>query len=891
MAIRPIRQHSPTPAIRHDRPARSSGRGVTGALLVAAALLGAAACGDDGTRPPVVTIAVSPTTLALEVGESAPLAATVSGASGASVSWSSSNTAIATVDGSGQVTGVAAGSANVTATVTGEAGVSASAAVSVTEPPLSVEIIGFFKDGAPADPSSLAGRVETRVRLVAPATATGRIEIVAGNVVLGSVEIGAGAASAALGGALSRAPPAAASARESLVDIPTAVTAFDAETLTAGVPNDRDISAIARYVPGLGDPVQSGGFPIRGNNPSVLLLDNFGSDGASLTTGGVTWRAGSFNARARMLDYYSSGGPLQSLDRIEVLRGPQATVFGRNATAGVVNLTLRSDQPVLSGGVGDVEGELRWGAQADITRTGGVQETVLVANGLDLYPEFPNTFFPDNVGPQVEPGLFFTPPIWLSSDLQAQFSANPGIRWADDANGPATVFDQGVGGVTGSIRGGFTLDYELGIYVDGGSVPETPPAIFLSGEFVDALGNTVSFPFRDQFGDFALAGRDATAPAAPVFRVGASFTPDGAINPSLLNYGWDAVDIPGGGGVVSGILDKYRIRAAWGRSGEIGCIVGSLVDGDCSTVELGGGINDGWSPDASGLGSAELTFYVGATDGGLNFGPSARRDALLDGQPPILAGQTSFPADLSGTVSLTLPTATDELEIQRMLVFPQFQATGLDPLVLLAEGVDLGTPFDGVWTTTATPTVSIPWYRGIETTDLGFPSRPTGTFYNPTGVAVTAEDHAFNSAFNVTPVTANVAPTTSHLVGGLDHFGFRAGPRVVCSAETAAANACGGVPTGIDLTMETFTSGQFDIDQVQLWGVLPGPPGQISAARLSDIIDISITDQGTFREGLATFNLDALAEGLHPGMIDIFWLGWDPTGKGLMTNPVMIEIR
>lgn len=78
-------------------------------------------------------VSVSPSTASVEAGSTVQLTETVtpSNATDKSVSWSSSNTAVATVDSSGLVTGVAAGSATITAT-TNDGGFTASCAVTVT---------------------------------------------------------------------------------------------------------------------------------------------------------------------------------------------------------------------------------------------------------------------------------------------------------------------------------------------------------------------------------------------------------------------------------------------------------------------------------------------------------------------------------------------------------------------------------------------------------------------------------------------------------------------------------------------------------------------------------------------------------------------------------------
>ena len=81
----------------------------------------------------VTGITVTPTSLDLYKGSSADIAAKVTPitAENRTVTWSSSNTSVATVDQYGHVTGVAAGTATITATANGNTAVSASCTVTV----------------------------------------------------------------------------------------------------------------------------------------------------------------------------------------------------------------------------------------------------------------------------------------------------------------------------------------------------------------------------------------------------------------------------------------------------------------------------------------------------------------------------------------------------------------------------------------------------------------------------------------------------------------------------------------------------------------------------------------------------------------------------------------
>src|SRR5437870_5563923 len=103
------------------------------AVAAGPATITATAEGKSGTATitvstvPVASVTVSPSTASVPVGQTVQLTATPKDASGnplsgRPVSWGSSNTAVATVSGSGVVTGVTAGAATITATSEGQSG-------------------------------------------------------------------------------------------------------------------------------------------------------------------------------------------------------------------------------------------------------------------------------------------------------------------------------------------------------------------------------------------------------------------------------------------------------------------------------------------------------------------------------------------------------------------------------------------------------------------------------------------------------------------------------------------------------------------------------------------------------------------------------------------------
>src|SRR5258705_51519 len=119
------------------------GSGLVTGVAEGTATITATSVGHNGTavvkvrrRPsaPVASVAVSPTTASVGVGQTVQLTATPKDDSGNAlagrvVTWASSAPAVAAVNGSGLVTGVTAGAATITATSEGQSG---SAAVTIT---------------------------------------------------------------------------------------------------------------------------------------------------------------------------------------------------------------------------------------------------------------------------------------------------------------------------------------------------------------------------------------------------------------------------------------------------------------------------------------------------------------------------------------------------------------------------------------------------------------------------------------------------------------------------------------------------------------------------------------------------------------------------------------
>ena len=127
---------------------------------------------------------------------------------------------------------------------------------------------------------------------------------------------------------------------ESAQDIGLAVTALSGEALQEkGVTN---VNQLQNYVPNLDIAPQYGSgnplFRIRG-----VGLKDYGSNNTSTV--------GVYLDQVALPYPIQTQGQLFDLERVEVLRGPQGTLYGRNSTAGAINFITNKPTRELHGGI------------------------------------------------------------------------------------------------------------------------------------------------------------------------------------------------------------------------------------------------------------------------------------------------------------------------------------------------------------------------------------------------------------------------------------------------------------------------------------------------------------------------------------------------------------
>ena len=149
---------------------------------------------------------------------------------------------------------------------------------------------------------------------------------------------------------------------QSLLDVPLAVTALGGDSLS-----ERGITNSAQ----LGDAVPN----LQINSPYGDTQPNFSLRGIGVANEYNSNQAspvGVYLNDVYLAPRTSHGMGLFDLDRIEVLRGPQGTLFGRNTTGGAINFITR--KPDLSGYEGYVQ--LGYGNFNQFTAQGAIEATL-----------------------------------------------------------------------------------------------------------------------------------------------------------------------------------------------------------------------------------------------------------------------------------------------------------------------------------------------------------------------------------------------------------------------------------------------------------------------------------------------------------------------------------
>ncbi|MEM1089228.1 MAG: TonB-dependent receptor plug domain-containing protein, partial [Pseudomonadota bacterium] len=136
---------------------------------------------------------------------------------------------------------------------------------------------------------------------------------------------------------------------ENLQDVPISIAALDNTTVTAVLSGGADVLALSARVPGLYVESSNGRvaprFYIRGLGN--IDFDNAASQPVSVIMDDVV-----------MENVILKSFPLFDIDQVEVVRGPQGTLFGRNTTAGLVKIDSKGPSQEFEADLGLTVGRL-----------------------------------------------------------------------------------------------------------------------------------------------------------------------------------------------------------------------------------------------------------------------------------------------------------------------------------------------------------------------------------------------------------------------------------------------------------------------------------------------------------------------------------------------------
>jgi iron complex outermembrane receptor protein len=297
---------------------------------------------------------------------------------------------------------------------------------------------------------------------------------------------------------------------ENLQDVPISITAFSQEDLDKR--GASGLEGIQEATPNLNFSVQSAGqnvarVTLRGVGTETLV--GGGDPGVALHIDGVYVGRNS-----------AAAGDIFDVARVEVLRGPQGTLYGRNATGGSVNIITQKPKFQLEGSADITVGNY------DAFRVRGVvnvplSETVATRIAVfsdshdgyikNLYPSSQDGADKNNTGGRMQ--LLWDPGNGTEVLVRGYFSktkgSGPGTRFlGTDIN---TANGYPAGNLVGIGLGGQRIvanSYELGTTTAGESILPFPTGFYEfrkdADEYVDVLMKGVDIDASFELGDSML---------------------------------------------------------------------------------------------------------------------------------------------------------------------------------------------------------------------------------------------------------------------------------------------------------------------------------------------------------------------------------------------------
>ena len=782
-------------------------RVVRSTLVGLLTLAGLTACGDKVTVPPVTTtpqgtvvhsVTVSPNSLNLKVGDKITLAVSVdadAGVTNRTVTWKSSNTAVATVDNTGTVTAVTGGTATIVATSAQDPTVSGAAVVTVANTvPASVTIgqinqtvcvVGGACTSLPANLSNVANQLDVTLN-VDPGTQTlAGVDLImncgGADTVVATQNIGAG----------DKAPVAEESNAPVTLSFNTA--AFTAATGAVAFKNGQcTIKARARTT--AGTQVASTTQTLTLNNADVVNVTttttpSTGQNASAAGANGLVWRAGAVNVTAIPVMY--SGGTIAS-GTVSLVNGASAahnpTQYGQNGvlvpsgqpvatlanvtpTSGVITVTFPNSTSA-TGGVGGASVDSLFTVVTTVASTGNAGPTVT----LPVAPTPAAAFIrldnkaPDvaTVAPTVNFNVQNAQNGWVGTAFVFSTSGSSKAITLDAATTQADWGGVDVVKVNTQFRAaGSGASFVTFAKTTDLTETASATAYELRLQVCDALNNCVN---STPAGNLFVV--DLTAPTLTQVGGVKDGTIYSAANPIPATVDFSVFDPVGAGGVsgsgtsVNGLLVKDQGLQPNGIPGsKTVCAIGNPT-GSGSSITCASGVlqpNTITLP-AAAKADGEYTMTVQAADQAGNLSASQTIKYYTDVTSPTIAPQgVAIPNPITAGSSFSGFAATDNMDVKAGYGSLVFTA----PAVSFAEGgtaSPAGAAFDNVLTQQSTVGTTLGvFYKSLTNAVGTIGSLPASVNINVVDVAGNLSGAPLSTALPAANVGA--APTTAFNAG------------------------------------------------------------------------------------------------------------------------------
>jgi hypothetical protein len=897
---------------------------------------GLAACGEDTIvfPDPLPTISASPAQMNLVVGQTQAIIPTITGLSNIAVTYTSTNTGVATVTAAGVVTAVAPGAATIRvvsqAQPTLETGVGVNVTASTggpvnpdTVPRVTLQSITQAGTIFPVDPNNVNGIIDVTFAVNRAPSSTG-FQVFVGNREIPQCRQTFTPQAAAFAG------EAEVAAQAGAVSV---VCTIDTTADSAGVANFLNAvqTVQGRLMRGTVVQASATSGQLRFQNMNFVRIVLTTPTSVISADNNLRWNGGDVTARA--IPVVFDGAPVGRAVFTYVVPGNHAEFGGSvvtkevtAATAGAFVATFpagATNTPAASGANRGVARVTDPGFQVFVQtiRTDGQEGPGDTSNNwLDRVrfndqccrnvvafrydAEFPN------------PGVLTLPVFNAGSTQISQidgwvnaaylFSRGHGQSAATGGAGTAPSDDRstipGVGGITITYHAapntGFTNPNAL-TATERATVIATPAITTPTGlaESINSQAYVVVARVRDQLGNETTiqlirqdgAGTIGVDKIAPVIIIVPGTPADKATNPTA-NYTFAISDssvafVPSGFGPAPLFRRVPLYRPDLARTSAASCPIGShsAITGNCSFQSS----NTTSFPLPAGEGYD--TIQVFARDKAGNATQTITLAALRDNTAPAVSNISTPPVLTGGQAANFSAIATDNLDLARGHFFQGFAGLWLqfEPTKTLGTW---GLPFE----LTSNLTTSAPFIRGVQQVTAG--GVPTGSFTNANGSRWIVFDMTVTDP-NAVPfgLRADVqdAFTFNRPAGAATTFSTNwttivdnSNP-VVCSP-TDGLTACSSTPTSTTIGLRVVGPGTFDRPFERI--VLLQDIGGGSWSAVGQSTSVAVTDVAGTRTWTYTGVSWNPGSNAAAGAQTFRIAGIDANGDALLSNPTTVTV-